>query len=467
MRAQVIGGLPGDLVGSLTGLTQGRFPIHAKSTYAGQLNKKGNKVKTGNAAMVVESDGTRRGIKIFSKRQRAGDRRQRRPGRQDRPHQAPGPLRDAPGRLRQHLHLRATSARSQATYPAPKDRTRAARAPRPATDADAPARRVEDAHAGPQGDGARSSPASRVAPRAARQGAPVRPPGSPRRPRGRRRRPARRGAGRRRGDAGRPARLQAPRLPSEAAQEGRARDRRHDPRPPRQAHAERRRRTCCSRSAPPAPAPRGSTRSRSSTAGSCSSRPRSTAPRARTRSSAPTPRTRRSASCCCSARSSSIRRVLHDSRIQIYGCGLGDVRSGQIDRRVLATMLYLAGIGPEADDHLAQVRARLPDELGQRVRALDRHGDGHRRDQRHRHPPVDPGPGLDHRRDDPGAAQAPGHDEAAPDHLPDDLRRRRQHARPGQTTTITSTSAGARCTARTGAPRGRSTPCSSRTSGSS
>ena len=43
MRAQVIGGLPGDLVGSLTGLTQGRFPIYAKSTYAGQLTKKGNK----------------------------------------------------------------------------------------------------------------------------------------------------------------------------------------------------------------------------------------------------------------------------------------------------------------------------------------------------------------------------------------------------------------------------------------
>ncbi len=68
MRAQVIGGLPSDLVGSLTGLTQGRFPIHAKSTYAGQLTKKGNRVKTGNAAMPVESDAARRGIKVFSRR---------------------------------------------------------------------------------------------------------------------------------------------------------------------------------------------------------------------------------------------------------------------------------------------------------------------------------------------------------------------------------------------------------------
>jgi murein DD-endopeptidase MepM/ murein hydrolase activator NlpD len=67
MRAQVIGGLPGDLVGSLTGLTQGRFPIYAKSTYAGQLTKKGKRVKEGNAAMVVESDAARRGIKIYSR----------------------------------------------------------------------------------------------------------------------------------------------------------------------------------------------------------------------------------------------------------------------------------------------------------------------------------------------------------------------------------------------------------------
>jgi hypothetical protein len=67
MRAQVIGGLPGDLVGSLTGLTQGRFPVYAKASYAGQLTKKGNKVKEGNAAMVVESDAARRGIKIYSR----------------------------------------------------------------------------------------------------------------------------------------------------------------------------------------------------------------------------------------------------------------------------------------------------------------------------------------------------------------------------------------------------------------
>jgi hypothetical protein len=40
-----------------------------------------------------------------------------------------------------------------------------------------------------------------------------------------------------------------------------------------------------------------------------------------------------------------VRRVLADRRIEVYGCGEGDIRSGQIDRRVLATMLYLAGSG--------------------------------------------------------------------------------------------------------------------------
>jgi murein DD-endopeptidase MepM/ murein hydrolase activator NlpD len=34
VRARVIGGLPADLVGSLTGLTQGRFPVRARSRYA-------------------------------------------------------------------------------------------------------------------------------------------------------------------------------------------------------------------------------------------------------------------------------------------------------------------------------------------------------------------------------------------------------------------------------------------------
>jgi hypothetical protein len=40
-----------------------------------------------------------------------------------------------------------------------------------------------------------------------------------------------------------------------------------------------------------------------------------------------------------------IQRVVNDRRIEIYECGIGDIRSGRIDRRVLATMLYLAASG--------------------------------------------------------------------------------------------------------------------------
>ena len=67
MRAQVIGGIPGDLVGSLTGLTQGRFPVRAKSTYAGALTKADRKTKGRNAAITVESKEGRKGIDIFAK----------------------------------------------------------------------------------------------------------------------------------------------------------------------------------------------------------------------------------------------------------------------------------------------------------------------------------------------------------------------------------------------------------------
>jgi len=39
------------------------------------------------------------------------------------------------------------------------------------------------------------------------------------------------------------------------------------------------------------------------------------------------------------------RRVLADERIDVYPCGRADIRSGQVDRRVLATLAYLAESG--------------------------------------------------------------------------------------------------------------------------
>jgi hypothetical protein len=74
MRARVISGLPADLVGSLTGLTQGHFPVHARSRYANdlaerELRRLGKKIRRQhNAAKIVNSDDRRRSINIYARR---------------------------------------------------------------------------------------------------------------------------------------------------------------------------------------------------------------------------------------------------------------------------------------------------------------------------------------------------------------------------------------------------------------
>ncbi len=70
MRARFIGGMPSDLVGSLSGLTQGLFPVHAAAKYADDISEReaSRRVARGkNAALPVESDSKRRGINIFAK----------------------------------------------------------------------------------------------------------------------------------------------------------------------------------------------------------------------------------------------------------------------------------------------------------------------------------------------------------------------------------------------------------------
>jgi hypothetical protein len=70
MRASLLGGMPADLVGSLTGLTQGHFPVHAKARYADDISERDThkRVKKGqNAAYVVQGSSKRRGINIFAK----------------------------------------------------------------------------------------------------------------------------------------------------------------------------------------------------------------------------------------------------------------------------------------------------------------------------------------------------------------------------------------------------------------
>ena len=69
LRARLIAGVPADLIGSLTGLTEGRFPVVARARYADdiaerQLLKRVNRGE--NAAHLVESDDSRRSIDIFA-----------------------------------------------------------------------------------------------------------------------------------------------------------------------------------------------------------------------------------------------------------------------------------------------------------------------------------------------------------------------------------------------------------------
>jgi len=75
LYARQYGRLPDDLVGSLTGLTEGaRFPVAATSRYADDISEREaarraepRRGQTGNAADVVSSSPTRRGINIFTR----------------------------------------------------------------------------------------------------------------------------------------------------------------------------------------------------------------------------------------------------------------------------------------------------------------------------------------------------------------------------------------------------------------
>jgi hypothetical protein len=70
LRARLIAGVPGDLVGSLTGLTEGRFPVYARARYADDISEREaeKRFKKGeNAARLVEGEENRRGIEIYTR----------------------------------------------------------------------------------------------------------------------------------------------------------------------------------------------------------------------------------------------------------------------------------------------------------------------------------------------------------------------------------------------------------------
>ena len=69
LRARLIGGLPADLVGSLTGLTQGHFPVYAKARYADDLAEQGaaQRGRRPQRGGPGREHLHRRGIRIFAK----------------------------------------------------------------------------------------------------------------------------------------------------------------------------------------------------------------------------------------------------------------------------------------------------------------------------------------------------------------------------------------------------------------
>jgi hypothetical protein len=70
LRARLIAGVPADLIGSLTGLTEGRFPVYARARYADDLAEAEllKRVEQGeNAANVIESADQRRSIDIYAR----------------------------------------------------------------------------------------------------------------------------------------------------------------------------------------------------------------------------------------------------------------------------------------------------------------------------------------------------------------------------------------------------------------
>ena len=229
----------------------------------------------------------------------------------------------------------------------------------------------------------------------------------------------------------------------------RARDRRHDARPHRQGRAHGAARAL--RDPPGRPRrPARSIPSRSSTAGSCSSPPPSTARRARTRSSAPTRADPSIGQILLISKEALVAARPAPTRASsIYECGRRDIRAGQIDRRVLATLEFLAASGLRPTVTSLQLRPRLPDRrpaTSPSTRPATRSTSPPSTASRSRRPP---GPGLDHRDDDPAPADPAGHDEAAPDHLADDSSRAPTTRSRWATTPTTSTSASGRCSAPT------------------
>jgi murein DD-endopeptidase MepM/ murein hydrolase activator NlpD len=70
LRAKLIGGIPSQLIGALTGLVQGHFPVAAPAKYADNsvVSLSKHKVKGSNAAIAINSDPNSKGTSIFARK---------------------------------------------------------------------------------------------------------------------------------------------------------------------------------------------------------------------------------------------------------------------------------------------------------------------------------------------------------------------------------------------------------------
>ncbi len=126
-------------------------------------------------------------------------------------------------------------------------------------------------------------------------------------------------------------------------------------------------------------------------------------------------------------------RVLADPHVQIYACGRRDIQAGQIDRRVLAVIEFLSGSGLDPTVSGLECGASATGQSG--VDSAGSSGSSRRLLEDQQHPgPGPPGQRLDHRPHDPAAADPPGHLQARPDRLHDELQGPDEHARRCPTT---------------------------------
>ena len=177
LRAKLIGGMPDQLIGALSGLVEGHFPVAAPAKYPDNA--------VDDARQEARQDVERRDPDRLGHEQvgldlrqaeLAGDRRQRRQDRQGRRERHLGQVRPAPGSDRQHLHVRAPRLGPEAVPGAQAGQGDRRAADQGALDADAARRRRP-----------RRPPGSRPAHRRSRRRPPPRSPRASRRSRCRRR----------------------------------------------------------------------------------------------------------------------------------------------------------------------------------------------------------------------------------------------------------------------------------------